>query len=91
MPKAKPIETPTKRTRKRTPNNRITTGFTIADELWGGVGTLLPKRGIIIALAVDIRGYQTDAAPTLHFLCVTKRLPMGSLEPNRIVCQIHRP
>ena len=43
MPKAKPIEAQAKRTRKRTPNNRITTGFTIADELWNELQPLLPK------------------------------------------------
>ena len=43
MPKAKPIEPKAKRTRKRTANNRITTGFTIADELWKVLQPLLPK------------------------------------------------
>ncbi len=37
-------ETPTKRTRARTPNNKTTTGFRISDELWAVMEPLLPKR-----------------------------------------------
>jgi transposase len=43
MTKAKIIPPKPKRTRKRTPNNRITTGFKIADELWKVLQPLLPK------------------------------------------------
>jgi len=35
--------TPTTRTRKRTPNNRTTTGFRISDALWAVLAPLLPK------------------------------------------------
>jgi len=44
MTKAKIIPPKPKRTRKRTPNNRITTGFKIADELWKVLQPLLPKQ-----------------------------------------------
>jgi putative transposase len=37
-------ETPTKRTRARTPNNKTTTGFRISDELWTVFEPLLPQR-----------------------------------------------
>ena len=33
-----------KRTRRRTPNNRTTTGFRISDELWAVLAPLLPAR-----------------------------------------------
>lgn len=35
---------PTKRTGTRTPNNRTTTGFRIANELWAVLAPLLPER-----------------------------------------------
>ena len=35
-------ETPTKRERARTPNNKTTTGFRISDELWSVMEPLLP-------------------------------------------------
>jgi putative transposase len=37
-------ETPTKRLRALTPNNKTTTGFRISDELWKVFEPLLPKR-----------------------------------------------
>ena len=43
MPKAKTLPPQPKRTRQRTPNNRITTGFRIADELWNVLQPILPK------------------------------------------------
>lgn len=43
MPKSKPIQVKAKRTRTRTPNNRVTTGFKIADELWNVLEPLLPE------------------------------------------------
>jgi putative transposase len=43
MPKGKNIPPKPKRRRQRTPTNRITTGFGIADELWNVLQPLLPK------------------------------------------------
>ncbi len=37
-------ETPTKRARARTPNNKTTTGFRISDELWAVLEPVLPVR-----------------------------------------------
>lgn len=36
-------ETPTKRTRARTPNNKTTTGFRISDALWAVLEQLIPE------------------------------------------------
>jgi transposase len=43
MTKPKPILAKPKRARARTPNNRTTTGFRIADELWAVLQPLLPE------------------------------------------------
>lgn len=37
-------ETPMKRSRARTPNNKTTTGFRVSDELWAVMEPLLPER-----------------------------------------------